>query len=64
MPSATIRTYGQYDINGSTINVSKITCEDSHVANIQKEVTFGKYSKKLQLRNKTTSANLDNDLCR
>ncbi|MBQ7885104.1 MAG: hypothetical protein IJ318_03320 [Clostridia bacterium] len=64
MPSATIRTYSQYDINGSTVSVSKITCEDSQVANIQKEVSFGKFSKKLHLRNKTVETNLDSDLCR
>ena len=64
MPTANIHTYGQYDINGVTINVDKITCEDAHVANICKEVTFGKYSKKLALRNRTTSTHTDNELCR
>lgn len=64
MPNAKIHTYGQYDINGVTINVNKITCEDDRVANISKEVSFGKYSKKLPLRNRTTSANIDTELSR
>ena len=64
MPTVNIHTYGQYDINGVTINVEKITCEDSHVANISKEVSFGKYSKKLSLRNRTTNAQVDDEMCR
>ena len=64
MPKANIHTYGQYNINGETINVDKITCEDAKVANISKEVSFGKYSKKLSLRNCIASTHMDNEVCK
>ena len=64
MPTANIHTYGQYNINGININVDKIICEDANVANISKEVSFGKYAKKLQLRNRTTSTHIDDEMCR
>ncbi|MBE7074714.1 MAG: hypothetical protein E7376_01885 [Clostridiales bacterium] len=58
MPKATIRTYGNFNVNGTVINVSKITCEDANIANIEKEVSFGKYSKKLPLHGKVKNIDL------
>ena len=58
MPKATIRTYGSFNVNETMINVSKITCEDAYVADISKEVSFGKYSKKLPLHGKVKDTDL------
>ena len=53
MPKARIRTHAELSVKGNVISVSKITCEDAHVANISKEVQiFEKYSKKLPLHGK------------
>lgn len=52
MPKAIISTYTTLSINSNIVKVDRIISEQENVPNIQKEVNFGKYSKKLSLRNK------------
>lgn len=60
MPKAVISTYSVIPVNqfGGTIEVSKIISEQDNVPNLQKEVNFGKFSKKLMLHNKVASTDV------
>lgn len=62
MPKATISTYTTLSTEFGDVRVNNIISEQESVPNIQKEVNFGKYSKKLQLHTKT-SQNVE-ELCR
>ena len=62
MPKATISTYTTLSTEFGDVRVNNIISEQEIVPNIQKEVNFGKYSKKMQLHNKVVQ--VAEDLCR
>ena len=62
MPKATICTYTTLSTKFGDVKVNNIISEQENVPNIQKEINFGKYSKKLQLHNKLIQK--DEDFCR
>ena len=62
MPKALISTYSTISLDSSNeIKVNKIVSEQDIVPNIQKEVNFGKFSKKLSLRNKVAQTEVELD---
>ncbi len=60
MPKTLISTYTSIETGkiGDVLKVNKIISEQDIVPNIQKEVCFGKFSKKLSLKNKVACADM------
>lgn len=60
MPKTLISTYTSIETGkvGDVLKVNKIISEQDIVPNIQKEVSFGKFSKKLSLKNKVACVDM------
>lgn len=60
MPKAFINTYSTIVLDSSNaVKVNKIVSEQDVVPEIEKEVNFGKFSKKLSLRNRVSESDIE-----